>query len=74
MPLLSLPGRNGFFNAIQQPAARHVLCNGECARMRELAKVASDTVGFAGLLELDRGKPDGTPRKLMDSARIRKLG
>jgi len=32
------------------------------------------TVGYQGTIELDRTKPDGTPRKLMDSSRLRDLG
>ena len=31
-------------------------------------------VGFRGAIDYDRSKPDGTPRKLMDSGRIRALG
>jgi GDP-L-fucose synthase len=32
------------------------------------------TVGFEGEVAWDASKPDGTPRKLMDSSRIRSLG
>jgi len=31
-------------------------------------------VGFRGALEFDTSKPDGTPRKLLDIGRLRKLG
>jgi len=31
-------------------------------------------IGFAGELEFDTTKPDGTPQKLMDSSRINALG
>ena len=31
-------------------------------------------VGFSGALEFDTSKPDGTPRKLLDVSRLRKLG
>ena len=40
----------------------------------ELAELVAATVGFAGRIERDPSKPDGTPRKLMSSARIRGLG
>ena len=40
----------------------------------KLAKLVSDIVGFTGNLEFDHSKPDGTPRKLMDSDRINQLG
>jgi len=42
--------------------------------IKELATIASSTVGFPGSIQFDSSKPDGTPRKLLDSARINKLG
>lgn len=40
----------------------------------ELARHIADVVGFKGQLALDETKPDGAPRKLMDSSRINALG
>ena len=40
----------------------------------ELAETIARTVGFSGRTRYDPSKPDGTPRKLMDSARIFELG
>lgn len=40
----------------------------------ELATLVARVVGFRGAIDYDRSKPDGTPRKLMDSGRIRALG
>lgn len=40
----------------------------------ELAELIKDVVGFEGDIELDTSKPDGTPRKLLDTARIAALG
>jgi len=40
----------------------------------ELARLVMDAVGFSGTLEHDNGKPDGTPRKLMDASALRQLG
>ncbi len=40
----------------------------------ELTKMIAGTIGFEGEILLDRDKPDGTPRKLVDSSRIRSLG
>lgn len=40
----------------------------------ELAKLIAETVGFDGKILTDPSKPDGTPRKLMDSSLIRSLG
>ena len=40
----------------------------------ELVKLINHTVGYAGNIIHDMSKPDGTPRKLMDSARMFSLG
>jgi GDP-L-fucose synthase len=42
--------------------------------IRELAAVVQEVVGFAGAVVWDQTKPDGTPRKLMDSSRLFALG
>ena len=48
--------------------------SGEDVTIRELAKLISEVVGFDGELVWDNTKPDGTPRKLLDTTRIRALG
>ena len=40
----------------------------------ELAKLIKEVVGFEGDIVFDQTKPDGTPRKLLDVARINRLG
>jgi GDP-L-fucose synthase len=42
--------------------------------IRELAELVQAVVGFQGELVFDRTKPDGTPRKLLDSSRLHALG
>ena len=42
--------------------------------IKELAELVRRVVGFTGNIIWDRSKPDGTPRKLMDSSRLRQLG
>lgn len=42
--------------------------------IKELATLISGIVGYKGALEWDRSKPDGCPRKFLDSTRIRSLG
>lgn len=47
---------------------------GEDITIRGLAALVSEVVGFGGELEFDASKPDGTPQKLLDIAKIRGLG
>jgi len=47
---------------------------GEDQTIDELARAVMKTVGFKGELVHDTSKPDGTPRKLMSSARLRAMG
>lgn len=47
---------------------------GEDITIQELAKFVGQAVGFPGRIEFDTSKPDGTPRKLMDSSRLNALG
>ena len=47
---------------------------GEEVTILELAKIIAETVGFKGRIGFDRTKPDGTPRKLLDSSRLHSLG
>lgn len=42
--------------------------------IRELAGVIARVVGYEGAIEWDTSKPDGAPRKLLDSSRLRALG
>ena len=47
---------------------------GEDVTIADLAAFVRDVVGFEGRIELDRSKPDGTPRKLMDVTKLTRLG
>ena len=42
--------------------------------IHELAEVVMDAVGFKGQIVFDTSKPDGTPQKLLDVSRMKKLG
>ncbi|MBF0240376.1 MAG: GDP-L-fucose synthase [SAR324 cluster bacterium] len=42
--------------------------------IRELAEVIKEVVGFSGQIEFDSNKPDGMPKKLLDSSRIHQMG
>jgi len=47
---------------------------GEEVSIRELAEMVKEVTQFEGEIIFDKTKPDGTPRKLMDSTRIHQLG
>jgi GDP-L-fucose synthase len=42
--------------------------------IRELVELVAETVGYTGKIVWDESKPDGTPRKLLDTSRINQLG
>lgn len=42
--------------------------------IRELAEMICEITGFPGKLRFDHNKPDGTPQKLLSTAKLRKLG
>jgi GDP-L-fucose synthase len=47
---------------------------GEDVTIRQLAELVLSAIGYSGRLEFDSSKPDGTPRKLLDVARLTNLG
>lgn len=48
--------------------------SGKDIAIKDLANIVSDIVKFKGQIVWDLSKPDGTPRKLMDISKIKKLG
>ncbi|MGI9089269.1 MAG: GDP-L-fucose synthase [Chthoniobacterales bacterium] len=47
---------------------------GEDISIRQLVELICEVVGFHGALTFDASKPDGTPRKLLDVAKLTALG
>lgn len=47
---------------------------GEEVSIRELAELVKDVTGFTGKIVFNPEKPDGTPRKLMDSSKLQAAG
>jgi len=47
---------------------------GEEISIFDLASMVADAVGFTGTIVRDTSRPDGTPRKLLDVTRLRRLG
>jgi GDP-L-fucose synthase len=50
------------------------LGSGEEVTIRQLVELLAEVVGYQGSFHFDTSRPDGTPRKVMDSTRIRALG
>lgn len=63
------------FDAHTEPMQRHInIGTGLDLTIRELAELIAQTVGFDGHLIFDTTKPDGPPRKLLDTSLLQKLG
>jgi GDP-L-fucose synthase len=73
--LMNLPDEK--FDAVLRGPNDFPLINigcGEDQTIAELARAVASVVGFRGALEFDTSKPDGTPRKLLDVGRLKRLG
>lgn len=47
---------------------------GDDVTIAQLAQAVSSVIGYSGIIDFDVTKPDGTPRKWMDSSRLNQLG
>jgi len=47
---------------------------GDDITIKELALAVGKTIGYQGVINFDTSKPDGSPRKLMDSSLLNALG
>nr|WP_320166848.1 GDP-L-fucose synthase [uncultured Methylophaga sp.] len=58
-----------------QPMLSHInVGSGIDCSIKELVESVANVVGFKGVIKFDTSKPDGAPRKLMDSSRLERLG
>lgn len=63
------------YQSATSPMLSHInVGTGEDITIRQLAETIQRVVGFAGEIDWDSSKPDGTPRKLMDHTKLRGLG
>ena len=63
------------YAATVQPMRSHINVGAsEDVSILELAQVIKRIIGFAGQIKVDPSKPDGAPRKLMDSRLMKALG
>ena len=57
------------------PMQSHInVGSGTDVTIAEVAQAIAQTVGYGGQIEFDTSKPDGAPRKWMDSSRLNALG
>lgn len=71
--VMGLP--RGTYHTYTQPMLGHVnVGSGQEVSIAELAKEVAQVVGFQGKIIFDTARPEGTPRKLLDSGKIRALG
>lgn len=71
--VLALP--EAVYTAATRPQQGHLnVGSGSDVTIAELAQAIARVVGFEGELAFDTSRPDGAPRKLMDSSRLRALG
>lgn len=65
----------GLYQQHTQPMLSHINVGyGSDVSIAELAVLIGQTIGYKGRITYDSSKPDGTPRKLMDSSRLNALG
>ena len=63
------------YDSQTEPMQSHINVGfGSDVTIAELAKVVGATVGYQGKISFDATKPDGAPRKWMDSDRLNKMG
>ena len=71
--VMQLP--NVTYDRFTSPMQSHLnVGSGADVTIAELARAIAQTVGYVGQIEFDASKPDGSPRKLMDSSRLNALG
>ena len=48
--------------------------SGDEVTIADVAKLVAEVIGYKGKLVFDKSRPDGTPRKLLDSSKLIKMG
>lgn len=63
------------YDSQTRPMQNHInLGFGSDVTIKELAQAIANVTGYRGRISFDHSKPDGSPRKLMDSSRLNQLG
>ena len=73
--ILAMNVPKALYYSVASPRCSHLnVGSGSDCTVRELAELIARVVGFEGRIEHDLSKPDGTPAKLMSSAKLHTLG
>jgi GDP-L-fucose synthase len=71
--VMNLP--KNVYETVTQPMLSHInVGSGHDLTIAELAKIISKVIDYQGEIVFDPSKPDGAPRKFMDSSRLKTLG
>jgi GDP-L-fucose synthase len=71
--VMQLP--KAIYDQYTTPMQSHInVGSGSDVTIAEVAQTIAQTVGYTGQIEFDVSKPDGAPRKWMDSSRLNALG
>jgi GDP-L-fucose synthase len=71
--VMNLP--KALYDQHTRPMLSHInVGSGQDVTIAQVARTIAQVVGYTGQVEFDSSKPDGTPRKLMDSTRLHCLG
>jgi len=63
------------YAAHTHPMHSHInVGTGQDVTIADLARLVGEVVGYRGRIRFDTSKPDGTPRKLLDVSRLKRLG
>ena len=63
------------YDSQTEPMQSHINVGfGSDVTINELAHAVSTAIGYQGVISFDSSKPDGSPRKWMDSSKLNKLG
>ncbi|QFU74636.1 GDP-L-fucose synthase [Halioglobus maricola] len=63
------------YDDVTEPRLSHInVGTGVDCSIAELASTIAAVTGFKGTIEFDASKPDGAPRKLMDNAKLKRMG
>ena len=66
---------DSIYQQFVSPMLSHInVGTGTDCSIAQLAELMAEVVGFTGKIVFDPSKPDGTPRKLLDVSRLKRLG